>query len=142
MIIAASTLIRSRAVRWTGTSLPRRRPHEQVDPTSFTEQEDGFAARALEDLTIFIILNVIIAREGWPEARMKIKVTTVGNSAGVVLPKEVLAKLRVQKGDALYLRETQDGIELSPYDPEFDREMAMARAVMRRYRNALRKLAR
>ena len=72
---------------------------------------------------------------------MKVKVTTVGNSAGVVLPKEVLAKLRVRKGDTLYLSETPDGIELSAYDPEFDREMAMARTVMRRYRNALRKLA-
>jgi putative addiction module antidote len=76
-----------------------------------------------------------------PEKRMKVKVTTVGNSAGVVLPKEVLAKMRVQKGDSLYLRETPDGVELSAYDPEFDREMATARTVMRRYRNALRKLA-
>ncbi|MGH6914320.1 MAG: AbrB/MazE/SpoVT family DNA-binding domain-containing protein [Geminicoccaceae bacterium] len=73
---------------------------------------------------------------------MKVKVTTVGSSAGVVLPKEVLAKLRVRKGDTLYLSETPDGIELSPYDPEFDREIETARVVMRRYRNALRKLAR
>ena len=72
---------------------------------------------------------------------MKVKVTTVGNSAGVVLPKEVLAKLRVRKGDSLYLSETADGIELSPYDPDFDQETETARAVMRRYRNALRKLA-
>ena len=53
---------------------------------------------------------------------MKVKVTTVGSSAGVVLPKEVLAKLRVRKGDSLYLSETADGIELSPYDPDFDQE--------------------
>ena len=72
---------------------------------------------------------------------MKVKVTTVGNSAGVVLPKEVLAKLRVRKGDSLYLSETADGIELSPYDPDFDQELETARVVMRRYRNALRKLA-
>ena len=72
---------------------------------------------------------------------MKVKVTTVGSSAGVVLPKEVLAKLRVRKGDALYVSETPDGIELSPYDPDFDQELETARAVMRRYRNALRKLA-
>jgi putative addiction module antidote len=75
------------------------------------------------------------------EDRMKVRVTTVGNSAGVVLPKEVPAKLRVRKGDTLYLSETPDGIELSAYDPEFDREMATARTVMRRYRSALRKLA-
>jgi putative addiction module antidote len=72
---------------------------------------------------------------------MKVKVTTVGSSTGVVLPKEVLAKLRVQKGDSLYLSETADGIELSPYDPDFEQELETARAVMRRYRNALRKLA-
>jgi putative addiction module antidote len=59
-----------------------------------------------------------------------------------VLPKEVLAKLRVRKGDSLYLSETPDGIELSPYDPDFDQELEAARTVMRRYRNALRKLAR
>jgi putative addiction module antidote len=62
---------------------------------------------------------------------MKVKVTTVGSSAGVVLPKEVLAKLRVRKGDSLYVSETPDGIELSPYDPGFDQELEAARAVMR-----------
>ena len=65
----------------------------------------------------------------------------MGSSAGVVLPKELLAKLRVQKGDTLYVSETADGIELSPYDPEFEQEIETARAVMRRYRNALRQLA-
>ena len=70
-----------------------------------------------------------------------VKITTVGSSAGVVLPKELLAKLRVQKGDTLYVSETADGIELSPYDPEFEQEIETARAVMRRYRNALRQLA-
>jgi putative addiction module antidote len=72
---------------------------------------------------------------------MKVKVTTVGSSAGVVLPKELLAKLRVQKGDTLYVSETADGIELSPYDPAFEQEIETARTVMRRYRNALRQLA-
>jgi putative addiction module antidote len=72
---------------------------------------------------------------------MKVKVTTVGSSTGVVLPKEALAKLRVRKGDVLYLSETPDGIELSPYDPHFEQEVETARAVMRRYRNGLRKLA-
>ena len=72
---------------------------------------------------------------------MKVKITTVGSSAGMVLPKELLTKLRVQKGDTLYVSETADGIELSPYDPEFEQEIETARAVMRRYRNALRQLA-
>ncbi len=73
---------------------------------------------------------------------MKVKITSIGNSAGVVLPKEVLAKLRVRKGDVLHVSETPQGIELSPYDPGFEQELETARVVMRRYRNALRKLAR
>jgi putative addiction module antidote len=73
---------------------------------------------------------------------MKIKITAIGNSAGVVLPKELLAKLRVRKGDVLHVSETPQGIELSPYDPGFEQELETARVVMRRYRNALRKLAR
>ena len=47
---------------------------------------------------------------------MKIKVTTVGNSTGIILPKEILEKLNIEKGDTLYVTETPRGIELSPYD--------------------------
>jgi putative addiction module antidote len=71
----------------------------------------------------------------------KLKVTTVGNSVGVVLPKEVLAKMQVQKGDSLYLTETANGFEISPYDPDFEQEMTIAKQVMKQYRNALRELA-
>lgn len=71
----------------------------------------------------------------------KLKVTTVGNSTGVVLPKEVLAKMQVEKGDNLYLTPTPNGFEITPYDPEFEQEMATARQVMKQYRNALRELA-
>lgn len=72
---------------------------------------------------------------------MKLKITTVGNSAGVVLPKELLTRLRVEKGDELYVTELPDGIKLAPYDPEFDRQMQAAESVMRRRRTLLRKLA-
>lgn len=72
---------------------------------------------------------------------MKLKITTVGNSAGVVLPKELLTRLRVQKGDELYVTELPDGIKLAPYDPEFERQMEVAERVMRRRRTLLRKLA-
>jgi putative addiction module antidote len=71
-----------------------------------------------------------------------VKITTVGNSAGVVLPKEVLARLRVRKGNLLYVIETPNGIELTPYDPEFARQMDAAEETMRENRDALRKLAR
>ena len=71
----------------------------------------------------------------------KLRVVKVGNSLGVILPKETAERLRVGKGDSLNCVETRGGIELSPYDPEFEKKMAVARRVMRRYRNALRELA-
>lgn len=72
---------------------------------------------------------------------MKLKITTVGNSAGVVLPKELLARLRLNKGDTLYVTELPDGIRLAPYDPEFAAQMQVAERVMREDRDLLRKLA-
>jgi len=72
---------------------------------------------------------------------MKLKITTVGNSAGVVLPKELLARLHLAKGDTLYVTELPDGIKLAPYDPEFERQMEVAERIMREDRDVLRKLA-
>lgn len=72
---------------------------------------------------------------------VKLKVTTVGNSAGVVLPKELLAKLRVQKGDTLFALETPNGVELTAYDAELERQMEIAEGVMREDREVLRRLA-
>jgi putative addiction module antidote len=69
------------------------------------------------------------------------KVLTVGSSVGIVLPKDILAKLNVQKGDTLYISNTPDGIKLTAYDPEFAEEMEAARKVMRKHRDVLRKLA-
>ena len=70
-----------------------------------------------------------------------LKITQVGNSLGVTLPKEILAKLHVKKGDSLFIVETPNGIELTPYDPEFERQMEIARDLMKRSRNVLKKLA-
>ena len=70
-----------------------------------------------------------------------LKITTVGNSVGVVLPKEVLERLRVKKGDNLFVIETKQGIELTPYDPEMAAQMEAAERVMREDRDVLRKLA-
>jgi putative addiction module antidote len=72
---------------------------------------------------------------------MKLKVTTVGSSAGVVLPKEILTKLKVVKGDFIFLTESPDGFRITPYDSEFEEDMALAREVMRKRRNLLRELA-
>ncbi len=70
-----------------------------------------------------------------------VKITTVGSSVGIVLPKEVLAKLHVQKGDSLYITETPNGVQLTPYDEKFARTMEVADKVMRKYRDTLRRLA-
>ena len=72
---------------------------------------------------------------------MKLKITAIGNSAGVILPKELLARLRVEKGDELYVTETPDGIKLMPHDPTFAAQMAVAERVMAKRRTMLRKLA-
>jgi putative addiction module antidote len=72
---------------------------------------------------------------------IKLKVTKIGNSTGVVLPKEALARLKVEKGDALYLVETPDGYRLSAYDEAFGRQMRAAERVMRDQRDVLRELA-
>ena len=71
----------------------------------------------------------------------KLKITTVGNSVGVVLPKDILERLRVDKGDMLSVTETPDGIELRPFDAEFAEDMEMAEKIMRDNRDLLRKLA-
>lgn len=70
-----------------------------------------------------------------------LRLTAIGNSTGVVLPKEVLARLRVEKGDTLYVLETKGGIELTPYDPEFAKQMDLAEEIMHEERDVLRKLA-
>jgi putative addiction module antidote len=74
-------------------------------------------------------------------AMQHVKITAIGNSAGIILPKEVLAQLGVDKGDSLSVVKTPNGIELSAYDPTFDEQMKVARDIMARYRNALRELA-
>jgi len=68
------------------------------------------------------------------------KVTTVGNSLGIVLPREILARLRVDKGDLLFLVESPLGFEMTPYEPDFAVQMQQAEQMMRAERNVLRLL--
>ncbi|WP_188824006.1 AbrB/MazE/SpoVT family DNA-binding domain-containing protein [Novosphingobium indicum] len=70
-----------------------------------------------------------------------LKITKIGNSAGVVLPKEVLAKLRVGLGDTLHLTEAPDGVRLTATDPDFAAKMDVAEEIMREDRDILRVLA-
>ncbi len=70
-----------------------------------------------------------------------VKITTIGNSLGVVLSREILAKLHAKKGDLLYVIETPHGVELTLYDPDFAKQMDLAEKVIRRDRDLLKKLA-
>jgi putative addiction module antidote len=70
-----------------------------------------------------------------------VKITTVGNSAGIVLPKELLSHMNVEKGDTLFVSKTPDGIHLVPYEETLAVQMETAREVMRENRDVLRKLA-
>ena len=72
---------------------------------------------------------------------MKLRVRKIGNSLGVILPAEAVAALRVGEGDEFFLTEGPDGLRMTPYSPDFERQMKIARKGMRRYRNALRELA-
>lgn len=72
---------------------------------------------------------------------MKLKISAIGNSAGVILPKEILARLRLEKGDELYVLETPDGIKLTPFDPTLAEQMEVAEQIMREDRQVLHKLA-
>lgn len=69
------------------------------------------------------------------------KLRAVGNSTGVVLPKEVLAELKLTQGDRIFLIKTEDGYRLSPYDAALAEQLEAAELGMREYRNALHELA-
>jgi putative addiction module antidote len=70
-----------------------------------------------------------------------LKARAVGNSTGLTLPKEVTDRLRITNGDTVYLTESPDGYRLTPYSPEFAKQMDIAESIMRRYKNSLRQLA-
>lgn len=73
---------------------------------------------------------------------LSFKVTTVGASAGFILTKEAMARLKVRKGDTIYLTEAPDGsYRLTPYNPEFERRMKLAEDIMHQDREILRALA-
>jgi len=73
---------------------------------------------------------------------LSFKVTTVGASAGFILTKEAMARLKVKKGDTIYLTEAPDGsYRLTPYNPDFERQMKLAEDIMHQDREILRALA-
>jgi putative addiction module antidote len=69
------------------------------------------------------------------------RIIAIGNSAGIILPKETLARLNLQKGDSLHVQETPGGLQISVYDEEFGAKMEVADRMTRQYRDAFKKLA-
>jgi putative addiction module antidote len=73
---------------------------------------------------------------------IQLKIRQVGNSLGVVLPKEVLTRLNLKNGDSFYLTDAPNGeMRVTSGDPMFEMQMKVARELMSQYRNALRELA-
>lgn len=70
-----------------------------------------------------------------------LKITQIGNSVGVILPKDLLARLKVEKGDTVFWTEAANGVTLSAYNPEFEMQMTEARRIMKKRRAVLRELA-
>ena len=83
------------------------------------------------ELTARIIMNIT----------MKLKLRSVGTSTGLVLPKEMLTRMKVRKDDALFVVETPDGYLLTPYDPEVELQLEKGRKLMARHRETFRALA-
>lgn len=69
------------------------------------------------------------------------KIRKLGNSLGIILPKEMLARLRVGEGDSVFLTDAPDGVRLTSADPDFEAKMALAEVIMREDREILRVLA-
>jgi putative addiction module antidote len=73
---------------------------------------------------------------------MKLEVKKIGNSTGLILPKELLARLRLAQGDWVYVTEMADrSLKITPYDPEHDEAMQIAREVMKEYQDTFKALA-
>ncbi|MGH8803903.1 MAG: AbrB/MazE/SpoVT family DNA-binding domain-containing protein [Polaromonas sp.] len=70
-----------------------------------------------------------------------LKLTQIGNSIGVILPREVLGRLKLEKGESLFLLETPDGYAITPYDPALDEQIQAGREFMREYRDTFHQLA-
>ncbi len=70
-----------------------------------------------------------------------LKLTQIGNSVGVILPKEALARLKLEKGQTVFLTESSEGYVLTPYDPALEEEINAGREFMREYRDTFHQLA-
>ena len=70
-----------------------------------------------------------------------LKFTQIGNSVALIFPKEVMARMKVEKGDTVFLTEAANGVTLTPYDPELEEQLKLGREFMREYRDTFHQLA-
>lgn len=70
-----------------------------------------------------------------------LKLTQIGNSVGVILPKEVLARLKLEKGDSVFVTDAANGVMLTPYDPGLEEQLKAGREFMREFRDTFHQLA-
>jgi putative addiction module antidote len=70
-----------------------------------------------------------------------LKLTQIGNSVGLILPKEILARLKLEKGDTVFVTETPEGVAMTPYDPGLEEQIEAGRAFMRDFRDTFHELA-
>ncbi|MGA8391416.1 MAG: AbrB/MazE/SpoVT family DNA-binding domain-containing protein [Burkholderiaceae bacterium] len=70
-----------------------------------------------------------------------LKLTQIGNSVGAIFPKELLARMNLEKGDEFYVTETPDGLRITTHDPDFEEQMRIAREIMKERRDVLHELA-
>lgn len=70
-----------------------------------------------------------------------LKITQIGNSLGVILPRDILSRLRLEKGDTVHVVETPEGLKMLPFDPELGEQLALGRDFMREYRDTFHELA-
>lgn len=70
-----------------------------------------------------------------------LKLTQIGNSLGVILPKEMLSKLKLEKGDSVFWTDAPNGVMLTPYDPEVGKQLALGREFMHEFRDTFHQLA-
>lgn len=91
-------------------------------------------AREAADVMTFVITDE-------DETVIEMKIRRIGNSLGVVIPREALERLGLKEGERAFLTEAPDGYRITPYDPEFERQMQLGEEGMAAYRNTLRALA-
>ena len=70
-----------------------------------------------------------------------LKLTQIGNSVGVIFPKELLARMRLEKGDEFYVTDTPEGLRITTHNPEFEEQMRIGREIMKERRAVLHELA-